>query len=103
MDKNQIRETIARRAALEIKNGNVVNLGIGLPTLIANYLPKEMEVVLHSENGLLGIGPNQNLAMRIKTSSMPVADSSATRKVQAASTVPHPLESSEEDMLMLPS
>ena len=57
MDKNQIRETIARRAALEIKNGNVVNLGIGLPTLIANYLPKEMEVVLHSENGLLGIGP----------------------------------------------
>lgn len=57
MDKNQIRETIAKRAALELKNGDVVNLGIGLPTLIPNYLPKDVKVTLQSENGMLGMGP----------------------------------------------
>ncbi len=57
MDKEQIREFIAKRAALEIKDGDVVNLGIGLPTAIPNYLPSNVSVTLQSENGLLGMGP----------------------------------------------
>ncbi|MEG1556420.1 MAG: 3-oxoacid CoA-transferase subunit B [Bacteroidales bacterium] len=56
MDKNQIREVIAKRVALELHDGDVVNLGIGLPTLVPNYLAKEVRVILQSENGLLGMG-----------------------------------------------
>ncbi|HLP84039.1 MAG TPA: 3-oxoacid CoA-transferase subunit B [Phycisphaerales bacterium] len=51
------REQLAQRAALELKDGYIVNLGIGIPTLVANYVPKGMDVWLQSENGLLGIGP----------------------------------------------
>src|SRR4029450_11751496 len=51
------REQIAQRIAQELKDGFYVNLGIGIPTLVANYVPTGIEVMLQSENGLLGMGP----------------------------------------------
>jgi len=54
MDK---REQIARRIAQELKDGYYVNLGIGIPTLVANFVPPAIEVILQSENGMLGVGP----------------------------------------------
>src|SRR5437762_8418166 len=51
------REQIATRVARDIPNGAYVNLGIGLPTMVANHLPKDREIILHTENGLLGMGP----------------------------------------------
>ena len=51
------REQMARRAAREMKDGHYVNLGIGIPTLCASFIPTDVRIMLQSENGLLGIGP----------------------------------------------
>lgn len=57
LGKITAREVMAKRAAQEVKNGMIVNLGIGIPSLIPNYLTKDMNVMFHAENGVLGMGP----------------------------------------------
>lgn len=57
MDKEQLQNYIASRVAKELSDGDIVNLGIGLPTRIANFIPENIEVILQSENGFLGLGP----------------------------------------------
>ncbi len=57
MDSIDIRERIVTRVARELKDGDHVNLGIGMPTMVANYVPPGIQITLHSENGMLGVGP----------------------------------------------
>ena len=59
MDKQQTQEFIAKRVARELQHGELVNLGIGLPTLVANYVPEDRNVTFQSENGMVGVGPAQ--------------------------------------------
>jgi acetate CoA/acetoacetate CoA-transferase beta subunit len=56
-DKDRKREVIIKRVAKELKDGDLVNLGIGMPTLVANYIPEGIDILLQSENGYVGLGP----------------------------------------------
>ena len=60
MDKQQMQEFIAKRVAQELQDGTLVNLGIGLPTLVANFVPEGRDVTFQSENGFIGVGPVPN-------------------------------------------
>ncbi len=57
LDKNEMKALIAKRVAQELNDGDLVNLGIGLPTLVANFIPEGIDVTFQSENGLVGLGP----------------------------------------------
>lgn len=57
MDKKEVQTFIAKRVAYELNDGDVVNLGIGLPTLVANYVPEGKNIIFQSENGFVGLGP----------------------------------------------
>ena len=54
---SNVKQLIANRAAKEMKEGTIVNLGIGIPTMVADFIPEDKEIFLHTENGLLGVGP----------------------------------------------
>ena len=91
MEKSEIKGFIAKRCAKELKNGDVVNLGIGLPTLIPNYLPKDVELIIHAELGIVSAGatPKEGDA-NYDPSSMPVA-ALLPWLTAAASSIPLPI------------
>lgn len=66
MDSKMAKEFIAKRIAKELKDGDVVNLGIGLPTMVANYIPEGVNVMLQSENGFVGLGAEPEVGMEDK-------------------------------------
>ncbi|SFM73024.1 Coenzyme A transferase [Shimia aestuarii] len=79
------KEVIARRVAQEIKPGMIVNLGIGLPSLVAGYVAQEKNIVFHAENGLIGLGTRPPEGMEAKELRMREAGSSAPCPAQLRS------------------
>ena len=93
MEKSEIKGFIAKRCAKELKNGDVVNLGIGLPTLIPNYLPKDVELIIHAELGIVSAGatPKEGDATMIPTTSSMPAAALLPWLTAAASSIPLPI------------
>lgn len=82
------RDQMAARVAQDIPDGAYVNLGIGLPTAVANHLPAEKEIILQSENGVIGMGPAPPRAKRMKTSSTPASSPSRSNRAARISITP---------------
>jgi 3-oxoacid CoA-transferase B subunit len=79
---------IAWRAAQELQDGDIVNLGIGIPVLVADYLPSDRSIILHSENGILGVGPTPGAAEQdpdlINASKLPISENSGASYFDSA-------------------
>ena len=82
------KQVIAARAGRELKDGQIINLGIGLPTLIANYVPEGVDVVIQTENGAIGVGPAPPPVAKTATAPTPATSRSRSSPAAATSTRP---------------